>query len=100
MKILATPFILFLLILAIGLAVTPKGERVAYLRSVGSALSRLLNALLTGNQLETVSARAGRWQAAGRLKGRILAPIIDLIAGRGHCERSRRRFVEHQVEFK
>ena len=55
------------------------------------ALDQLVNALLGGWADETLSSRAWRTEAKGRLCGRMLRPVIDALAWpfeREHCRAS------------
>lgn len=55
------------------------------------AMDQLVNALLGGWADETLSSRAWRTEAKGRLWGRMLRPVIDTLAlpfERGHCRAS------------
>lgn len=73
---------------------------MTYWKTVGSATSRVINAIIVGNPDETVCARVGRWQEAGRLKGRVGAAVLDFLFSAGHCRRSRERFLIRYPEFK
>ena len=58
-----------------------------YLFNVALALDLLGSALTGGMPGETLSGRAGAAQAQGKLRGRILAPIIDFImCKKDHCK--------------
>ena len=49
---------------------------------IGIAVDQLLYVLLTlgaGSPDETLSAAAWRWEQAGKLRGRILCPLIDAL---------------------
>lgn len=57
-----------------------------YLLNILLALDVLGSAILAGKPGETLSGRAGSAQKQGKLRGRILAPIIDFIMRKkGHC---------------
>lgn len=57
-----------------------------YFFSVLLSLDMLASALTGGIPGETLSGRAGTAQREGRLRGRIFAPIINLIMwDRNHC---------------
>lgn len=56
-------------------------------RDVGLALDRLVNALLHGSAVETLSARAGRAAARGAWWGRAVCWLLDRLDP-GHCERA------------
>ena len=58
-----------------------------YVFNVLLALDVLGSALLNGMPGETLSGRAGTAQREGRLRGRILAPIIDwIMRDPNHCQ--------------
>ena len=58
-----------------------------YLFNVALGLDTLASALLGGMPGETMSGRAGTAQAQGKLRGRILAPIINFIMrDSNHCK--------------
>jgi hypothetical protein len=58
----------------------------AYLFNVALALDVLASALTGGKPGETLSGRAGTAQRAGKLRGRIFAPIINFIMlNPNHC---------------
>lgn len=58
-----------------------------YFFNVALALDLLGSALTGGMPGETLSGRAGTADAQGKLRGRILAPLIDLIMGSAtHCQ--------------
>ena len=69
-------------------------DRGHYFKNAGTAASRFLNTLITGDPLETICARVGRWQEDGRRKGRIVGAILDWAFSKGHCGRSRERYLE------
>lgn len=57
-----------------------------YLFNILLALDLLGSALLNGMPYETLSGRAGTAQRQGKLRGRILAPIINFIMrDPNHC---------------
>lgn len=58
-----------------------------YLFNVALSIDLLGSAILGGIPGETMSGRAGAAQAAGKLRGKILAPLINLIMwNRNHCK--------------
>ena len=62
-----------------------------HLLQVLIALDQLVNALLGGWADETLSSRAWRVYRKGRFWGRVMCPLIDLIARpfeRNHCRSS------------
>jgi hypothetical protein len=59
----------------------------SYLFNVSLALDVLASALTGGMPGETLSGRAGAAQAAGKLRGKIFAPLIDFIMrDPKHCQ--------------
>ncbi len=56
------------------------------------AIDQLANAILMGNEDDTISSRAWKAKTKGRLWGRIAVPIIDAIflplQGPDHCRLS------------
>jgi len=57
-----------------------------YLLNVALGLDMFTSALLGGKPGETLSGRAGSAYLQGKLRGKILAPIIDFImCKKGHC---------------
>ena len=62
-----------------------------YLLNVAIALDQVLNALRGGSPDETLSAAAWRTEQKGRLLGRVLRPLIDLVFSlleKDHCRKS------------
>lgn len=53
---------------------------------VGIAIDELINAFLQGDARHTISARTGYAVYRGKRWGKLLAPMIDAIFGKGHCE--------------
>lgn len=61
----------------------------SYLFNLALALDLLGSAILRGMPGETLSGRAGTAQREGKLRGRILAPIIDFIMrDPAHCDQA------------
>lgn len=61
---------------------------MSYLYNVALGLDLFASALLGGKPGETLSGRAGSAYQQGKLRGRIFAPLIDLLFGHGHCVRA------------
>lgn len=58
----------------------------AYLFNVALGLDLFASAVLGGLPGETLSGRAGSAQAAGKLHGKIFAPVIDrIMCDPNHC---------------
>lgn len=61
----------------------------AYLFNVLLAIDLLASALTRGMPGETLSGRAGTAERAGKLRGRIFAPIVNFIMRNPvHCEQA------------
>lgn len=60
---------------------------VGYLARVFVALDQLLNALLGGDEDETMSSRLGKDARRGRIVGCVLCKMLDLI-DKNHCEKA------------
>jgi hypothetical protein len=59
---------------------------MSYLFNVALGLDTLASAILGGMPGETMSGRAGTAQAQGKLRGKLLAPLINLIMwNKNHC---------------
>lgn len=59
-----------------------------YPQRVGTAISQLFNALLLGNEDESLSSRAWKARSKGKRWGRFAVPVIDLFFGKGHCQQA------------
>lgn len=59
------------------------------------AVDQLANAILMGNEDDTISSRSWKAYEKGRPWARVAVPVIDLIflpfGGPGHCRRSAER---------
>lgn len=95
MKILFFIFVLPWVIFGATLAIAAytEADRLTYFKRVSSAISRLFNTVVTGNELETFSARIGRWQEKGLFKGRVMVTLLEPIFSKGHFKRSRDIFL-------
>lgn len=60
---------------------------MSYLFNVALAVDLFASALTGGLPDETLSGRAGTAQREGKLKGKLLAPVINLIMwDKNHCQ--------------
>ena len=50
------------------------------------AIDAFVNALFAGSARQTISARAGYGVYRGKFWAKVLAPMIDALFGKGHCE--------------
>lgn len=60
----------------------------AWLLRVLIAADQLINAILGGDEDETISSRCWKAKVRGDWRGSCAVSFIDMIFGRGHCERS------------
>lgn len=75
-----------LIVLAVLIVAARLFGKVPYVKNLLLAIDILGSALLAGLPGETLSGRAGTAYRQGKLRGRIIAPVIDFIMGKkGHC---------------
>jgi hypothetical protein len=78
--------IIALVVIAVLIVLARLFGGVPYVKNLLLAIDILGSAVLAGMPGETLSGRAGTAQRQGRLRGRILAPIINFIMGsKTHC---------------
>lgn len=63
---------------------------MAYLKQNLIALDQLVNTILGGHADETMSSRAFRTELSGKIIGRVMRPLIDLVFffDKEHCYKS------------
>ena len=66
---------------------TQRKDIVGYAARVFVAIDQLLNALLNGDEDETLSSRLGKDARRGRYVGCVLCKLLDLI-DKNHCEKA------------
>ena len=76
---LASPVLLFAMLCQAAFGSTDRALSMAV------AQDECGNALFGGSRGETISARTGNALNAGKRWAKIVAPVIDLIFGAGHC---------------
>jgi hypothetical protein len=59
-----------------------------YVLRVLSMLTQGLNTLLGGNEDQSFSSRSFEARSVGRPWARAAVPLLDLVFGKNHCERS------------